>query len=53
MDIAESLAESLCASGYTTSTDFNVGLIDRKWFMRWSNGHRTHHLHVVVHDGKV
>ena len=37
-------------SGYTTSAEFNATLSDRQWFMRWAEGHRTHHLHVVVHD---
>jgi GrpB-like predicted nucleotidyltransferase (UPF0157 family) len=50
---AESLVEPVCRSGYTTSVEFNETLSDRKWFMRWADGHRTHHLHVVVHDGKV
>jgi GrpB-like predicted nucleotidyltransferase (UPF0157 family) len=49
MDIARALAEPLCRSGYTTSAEFNAALTDRQWFMRWANGHRTHHLHVVVH----
>lgn len=53
MAVAESLVEPLCCSGYTTSADFNAALSDRKWFMRWANGHRTHHLHVVVHRGDV
>ena len=47
--IAETLALPLCQSGYTTSAEFNESLSDRKWFMRWANGHRTHHLHLVVH----
>ena len=51
--IAEQLALPLCNSGYTTSSEFNDSLQDRKWFMRWENGHRTHHLHLVVHDGCV
>lgn len=46
---AESLVEPICRSGYTTSAQFNATLTDRKWFMRWADGHRTHHLHVVVH----
>jgi GrpB-like predicted nucleotidyltransferase (UPF0157 family) len=50
---AESLVEPICRSGYSTSAEFNETLNDRKWFMRWANGHRTHHLHVVVHDDKV
>ena len=53
MAVSESLVEPLCCSGYTTSADFNAALSDRKWFMRWANGHRTHHLHVVVHRGDV
>lgn len=50
---AERLALPLCQSGYTTSAEFNESLSDRKWFMRWANGHRTHHLHLVVHGGPV
>ena len=53
MAVAESIAELICLSGYTTSAEFNETLNDRKWFMRWANGHRTHHLHVVVHDCKA
>ncbi len=53
MAVAESLAAPLCESGYTTSAEFNATLSDRKWFMRWKNGHRTHHLHVVVHDSQA
>lgn len=49
MDIARSLTEPLCRSGYTTSAEFNASLTDRQWFMRWAHGRRTHHLHVVVH----
>jgi GrpB-like predicted nucleotidyltransferase (UPF0157 family) len=53
MQEAKSLVTSLCQSGYTTSPDFNASLTDRQWFMRWGDGHRTHHLHVVVHEGAV
>jgi GrpB-like predicted nucleotidyltransferase (UPF0157 family) len=53
MAVAKSIAESICASGYTTSTEFNKTLVGRMWFMRWAEGHRTHHLHVVVQDGDV
>lgn len=49
MDIARSMASALCSHGYTTSAAFNAALSDRQWFMRCSNGRRTHHLHVVVH----
>jgi GrpB-like predicted nucleotidyltransferase (UPF0157 family) len=37
--------------GYTTSSELNASLKTRQWFMRQSGGMRTHHLHVVVHDG--
>ncbi|MES2933817.1 MAG: GrpB family protein [Pseudomonadota bacterium] len=50
MIIAKSLAEHLCRSSYTTSDEFNQSLSDRQWFMRWANGHRTHHLHLVVYN---
>ena len=53
MAMAKALAEPICASGYTTSAEFNASLIDRQWFMRWRDGHRTHHLHLVVHGGKT
>ncbi len=49
MAAAEELAGPLCGSGYTTSAEFNATLPDSRWFMRWSNGRRTHHLHVTVH----
>ena len=50
---AKSFAERICTSGYATSAEFNETLVDRMWFMRWADGHRTHHLHVVVHDSNV
>jgi GrpB-like predicted nucleotidyltransferase (UPF0157 family) len=53
MAFAKSIAERICASGYTTSSEFNETLVDRMWFMRWADGHRTHHLHVVLQDSKV
>ncbi len=49
IETAHALAEPLCQNGYTTSAAFNATLTDRQWFMRWADGHRTHHLHVVVH----
>ncbi|HVF09365.1 MAG TPA: GrpB family protein [Abditibacteriaceae bacterium] len=51
MPAADSLIEPLCRAHYTTSADFNAGLADRRWLMRWANGHRTHHLHLVVYGG--
>lgn len=49
METARSLATKLCSADYTTSAQFNASLSDRQWFMRWADGRRTHHLHVVVH----
>ncbi|MCW7539662.1 GrpB family protein [Aquabacterium sp. A7-Y] len=49
----DALAARLCEVGYATSAEFNASLSDRKWFMRWAHGRRTHHLHVVVHDGGI
>ncbi len=49
MAVADALFEPVLASGYTTSRAFNAMLPDRRWFMRVSNGRRTHHLHLVVH----
>ncbi|WP_437675925.1 GrpB family protein [Sorangium sp. So ce131] len=51
MPVADSLVAPLLDSAYTTSAEFNATLTDRRWFMRWSDGRRTHHLHVVVLDG--
>jgi len=53
LETAESIGAVLCSSGYTTSAEFNQSLKDRKWFMRWANGHRTYHLHVVVHESQA
>ena len=53
MAVAASLSPALCNAGYTTSAGFNAALTDRQWFMRWADGRRTHHLHVVVHGGSV
>ena len=48
LDGADLLIDRLCASGYTASAEFNATLTDRKWLMRWRDGRRTHHLHIVV-----
>lgn len=50
LDDADALVDSLCGNGYTTSREFNATLADRKWLMRWRDGHRTHHLHIVAMD---
>lgn len=53
MAAARALVAPLCAQGYTASAEFNASLVDRQWLMRWAGGHRTHHLHLVVHGGEV
>lgn len=53
MAVARALTAPLLDAGYSTSAEFNARLTDRQWFMRWADGHRTHHLHVVVHGSKV
>lgn len=50
---ADALFSRLCEFGYSTSAEFNASLSDRKWFMRWADGRRTHHLHLVVHGAEV
>lgn len=53
MAVADVLFEPLLDFGYVTSVEFNATLSDRRWFMRHAHGRRTHHLHVVVHDGDL
>jgi GrpB-like predicted nucleotidyltransferase (UPF0157 family) len=53
MDAAKALVAPLCTQGYAASAEFNASLVDRQWLMRWAGGHRTHHLHLVVHGGEV
>ncbi len=51
LDDADCWIDRLCHNGYTTSREFNATLGDRKWLMRWRDGHRTHHLHIVIVGG--
>lgn len=51
MDQTDALLEALCGAGYTTSRAFNDSLQGRRWLMRWTEGRRTHHLHLVEHGG--
>lgn len=53
MAVADALFEPILDYGYVTSLEFNAGLTDRRWFMRHADGHRTHHLHVVIHDSDL
>lgn len=50
---AEAVSAPLCGAGYTTSKESNDSLPDRKWLMRWRDGRRTHHLHVVMFGPKI
>ena len=52
IEVADELIAPLCDCGYITSAEFNEKLIDSRWFMRASGGHRTHHLHVAVHGSE-
>ncbi|KKO47152.1 hypothetical protein WG68_00405 [Arsukibacterium ikkense] len=49
---ADALMEPLCQAKYTTSMEFNASLVGRRWLMRWAEGRRTHHLHLVVHGSQ-
>ncbi len=49
---ADAVLPGLCENGYTTSAEFNATLIDRRWLMRHAEGHRTHHLHLVIFEGE-
>ena len=48
IEIAEHLLAPLREYGYVTPADCNTGLTERRWLMRHADGHRTHHLHLVV-----
>lgn len=52
MSRADELMETLCHVKYTTSMEFNASLADRRWLMRWSEGSRTHHLHLMVYGSQ-
>ncbi|MFL1453389.1 GrpB family protein [Marinobacter sp. GN3S48] len=49
---ADELMEPLCHAKYTTSMEFNASLVGRRWLMRWAEGRRTHHLHLVVYGSQ-
>jgi GrpB-like predicted nucleotidyltransferase (UPF0157 family) len=51
VDVADDLLPDLCADGWITSAAYDRMLGDRRWLMRQSGGRRTHHLHLVVHEG--
>lgn len=49
---ADVLMELLCQAKYTTSMEFNASLVGWRWLMRWADGRRTHHLHLMVYGSK-
>lgn len=53
MQSADELIGPLLDVQYTTSHEFNATLDGRRWLMRWANGRRTHHLHLVEFLGTV
>jgi len=46
---ADALMAPLCRAKYTTSMKYNASLVGRRWLMRWAEGRRTHHLHLMVY----
>lgn len=46
---ADELLEPLCRANYATSMEYNASLVGRRWLMRWAQGRRTHHLHLMVY----
>ncbi len=53
MDEADGLLEPLCQLGWDTSAQFNATLTDRRFLLRWPQGVRTHHLHLVVYGSEA
>jgi GrpB-like predicted nucleotidyltransferase (UPF0157 family) len=49
MRVADELLPRLCQTGYDTSEEFNATLKDKRWLMRYEDGKRTHHLHLVIY----
>ncbi|MGY0552499.1 GrpB family protein [Vreelandella sp. 2A-K22] len=52
MHQADDLLEPLCRAKYATSLAYNASLVGRRWLMRWAEGRRTHHLHLMVYGGE-
>lgn len=50
---ADALLEPLCQLGWDTSAQFNATLADRRFLLRWPQGVRTHHLHLVIYGGEA
>lgn len=50
---ADSLIPVLLEGGYVTSNEFNRTLEDRRWLMRYKDGKRLFHLHLVVRNSPI
>lgn len=50
ISLADGLLGPLRGYGYATPANCNDGLTDRRWLLRHAGGHRTHHLHLLVHN---
>ena len=48
---ADELIPALCELGYHHPVQMSAGLADRRWLFRHRDGHRTHQLHLVEHNG--
>ncbi len=51
ISFADSLLGPLREYGYATPPNCNDGLTERRWLLRHANGHRTHHLHLLLYEG--
>ena len=50
--MADDLLQPLRDYGYFTPPNCNDALTDRRWLLRHANGHRTHHLHIVIYGSQ-
>jgi GrpB-like predicted nucleotidyltransferase (UPF0157 family) len=51
MNAADKLIPGLLNQGWDTSAEFNRRIGDRRFLLKWPEGVRTHHLHLVVFKG--
>lgn len=52
ISLADKLIEPLCQEKCVTSMEYNTSLVGRRWLMRWEEGRRTHHLHLMVYGSQ-
>jgi GrpB-like predicted nucleotidyltransferase (UPF0157 family) len=51
MEVADKLIPRLLNRGWDTSAEFNRTIGDRRFLLKWPEGVRTHHLHLVIFKG--